>query len=48
MFILVRALTVQMVDAGWYYCPTLESDDFVSCPYCSLCLDGWEPKDKPL
>ena len=38
----------QMAEAGWYYCPTPESDDFVKCPYCSLSLDGWEPKDKPL
>lgn len=37
----------QMVEAGWYYCPTAESDDFVKCPYCSLSLDGWEPKDNP-
>ena len=37
----------QMVEAGWYYCPTTESDDFVKCPYCSLSLDGWEPKDNP-
>lgn len=36
-----------MVDAGWYYCPTVESDDFVRCAYCSLSLDGWEPKDDP-
>ncbi|KAA6414789.1 MAG: hypothetical protein FRX48_01539 [Lasallia pustulata] len=39
--------TQKMVEAGWYYCPTPESDDFVKCPYCSLCLDGWEPKDNP-
>lgn len=37
----------QMVEAGWYYCPTPESDDFVKCPYCSLGLDGWEPRDNP-
>ena len=36
-----------MVDAGWHYCPTIESDDFVRCAYCSLSLDGWEPKDDP-
>ncbi|KAI9851627.1 MAG: hypothetical protein M1838_003221 [Thelocarpon superellum] len=40
--------TEKMVESGWYYCPIPESDDFVSCPYCSLSLDGWEPKDKPL
>ena len=36
-----------MIDAGWHYCPTVESDDFVRCAYCSLSLDGWEPKDDP-
>jgi len=34
-------------NAGWHYCPTPESDDFVSCSYCKLSLDGWEPKDNP-
>ena len=38
----------QMLEAGWYYCPTDSSDDFVACPYCNLAVDGWEPKDKPL
>lgn len=37
----------KMIEAGWYYCPTLESEDFVKCSYCSLSLDGWEPKDNP-
>ncbi|MCJ1432304.1 hypothetical protein MMC27_001660 [Xylographa pallens] len=37
----------QMIEAGWYHCPTAESDDFVKCAYCNLSLDGWEPKDKP-
>ncbi|KAI9756440.1 MAG: hypothetical protein M4579_003862 [Chaenotheca gracillima] len=40
--------TEKMVGAGWFYCPTPDSDDFVTCAYCSLSLDGWEPKDKPL
>ncbi|KAF3491234.1 uncharacterized protein GIQ15_00751 [Arthroderma uncinatum] len=39
--------TEKMVEAGWYFCPNEESDDLVSCPYCKLSLDGWEPKDKP-
>lgn len=39
--------TEKMVEAGWYYAPTPESDDFVSCTYCKLSLDGWEPKDNP-
>ena len=37
----------KMVEAGWHYVPTPESDDFVSCVYCKLGLDGWEPKDNP-
>ncbi|KAL6246690.1 hypothetical protein RBB50_005997 [Rhinocladiella similis] len=39
--------TEKMVEAGWYYAPTPDSDDFVSCTYCKLSLDGWEPKDNP-
>ncbi|KAL8761762.1 MAG: hypothetical protein Q9184_002161 [Pyrenodesmia sp. 2 TL-2023] len=39
--------TQKMIEAGWYYCPTPESDDFVKCCYCNLSLDGWEPKDNP-
>ncbi|KIW18516.1 hypothetical protein PV08_02804 [Exophiala spinifera] len=39
--------TEKMVEAGWYYAPTSDSDDFVSCTYCKLSLDGWEPKDNP-
>ncbi|KAI1265032.1 hypothetical protein F5Y18DRAFT_427149 [Xylariaceae sp. FL1019] len=37
----------QMVDAGFSYTPTMESDDWVTCSYCDLGLDGWEPKDNP-
>ncbi|KAI9793965.1 MAG: hypothetical protein M1833_000483 [Piccolia ochrophora] len=40
--------TEKLVDAGWYFCPTPESEDLTSCAYCDLSLDGWEPKDKPL
>ena len=39
--------TPAMVVAGWHFAPTIESDDFVSCAYCKLSLDGWEPKDNP-
>ncbi|KAM0810047.1 putative BIR-domain-containing protein [Seiridium cardinale] len=38
----------QMVDAGWKYTPTLDSDDMATCTYCQLALDGWEPSDKPM
>lgn len=38
----------RMSQAGWHFAPVPESDDFVSCAYCKLSLDGWEPKDSPL
>ncbi|KAF4761348.1 hypothetical protein N7455_003202 [Penicillium solitum] len=37
----------KMVEGGWYFCPTDESNDLASCVYCKLSLDGWEPKDDP-
>ncbi|KAJ6109115.1 hypothetical protein N7486_001349 [Penicillium sp. IBT 16267x] len=37
----------KMVEGGWYFCPTEESNDLASCAYCKLSLDGWEPKDDP-
>ncbi|KAM3508076.1 hypothetical protein MY10362_001422 [Beauveria mimosiformis] len=39
--------TKQLVDSGWVYTPTDESDDMATCMYCQLALDGWEPEDKP-
>lgn len=39
---------LQLVDAGWIYAPTPESDDWVTCAYCDLGLDGWEPSDDPM
>lgn len=38
----------KMVEAGWCYDPSPEFDDGVTCFYCNLSLDGWEPKDNPL
>jgi hypothetical protein len=38
---------LQMVAAGWTYDPSPEYDDGVTCMYCNLSLDGWEPKDDP-
>lgn len=38
----------KMAAAGFYYTPTDESDDMVTCAYCGLGLDGWESKDNPL
>lgn len=37
----------KMVEAGWYFAPTNECEDYTSCVYCKLSLDGWEPKDDP-
>ncbi|TQS38284.1 hypothetical protein Golomagni_01213 [Golovinomyces magnicellulatus] len=37
----------QMIEAGWKYTPTLESDDMVTCSYCKLALCNWGKNDKP-
>lgn len=37
----------QLVEAGWRYTPTPDSDDNATCAYCGLGLDGWEQGDKP-
>lgn len=37
----------KMVEAGWHFAPTRECEDYTSCVYCKLSLDGWEPKDDP-
>ncbi|KAK4543259.1 hypothetical protein LTR36_005809 [Oleoguttula mirabilis] len=38
----------KMVDAGWTFDPSPETEpDGVTCFYCNLSLDGWEPKDDP-
>ncbi|KAI0021232.1 hypothetical protein F4780DRAFT_293780 [Xylariomycetidae sp. FL0641] len=42
-----KCKTKQLVDAGWKYTPTMESDDMATCTYCDLALDGWEPTDNP-
>ncbi|KAG6033620.1 hypothetical protein E4U19_006337 [Claviceps sp. Clav32 group G5] len=42
-----KCKTKQLVEAGWVYTPTEESDDMATCAYCQLGLDGWEPSDKP-
>ncbi|GAB7366251.1 hypothetical protein MBLNU230_g7809t1 [Neophaeotheca triangularis] len=38
----------KMVEAGWTFDPSPEAEDGVTCFYCNLSLDGWEPKDDPL
>ncbi|KJZ77943.1 hypothetical protein HIM_02580 [Hirsutella minnesotensis 3608] len=42
-----KCKTKQLVESGWKYTPTNESDDMATCTYCQLALDGWEPGDKP-
>lgn len=37
----------QMVAAGWFYDPSDETPDGVTCPYCSLALDAWDIGDDP-
>lgn len=39
--------TKPLVEAGWKYTPTIESDDMATCTYCQLALDGWEKTDNP-
>jgi len=38
----------KLVEAGWCYDPSPDVSDGVTCFYCKLSLDGWEPKDNPL
>ncbi|KIW24101.1 uncharacterized protein PV07_09835 [Cladophialophora immunda] len=42
-----RCKVEKMVEAGWHFAPIPESEDYVSCAFCKLSLDGWEPKDDP-
>ena len=42
-----RCKIAKMVDAGWCFDPSPETEDGVTCFYCNLSLDGWEPKDDP-
>ena len=42
-----KCKTEKMVEAGWYFAPVAGGEDYVSCAYCKLSLDGWEPKDDP-
>ncbi|KAK5133570.1 hypothetical protein LTR08_007609 [Meristemomyces frigidus] len=42
-----RCKVGKMVEAGWSFDPSPETEDGVTCFYCNLSLDGWEPKDDP-
>jgi hypothetical protein len=37
-----------LVEAGWYYDPTLDTPDGATCAYCSLSLDAWDVGDDPM
>ena len=39
---------MQLVEAGWYYDPTLDTPDGATCAYCSLSLDAWDVGDDPM
>lgn len=38
----------QLAAAGWFYDPTDDTPDGVTCPYCHLSLDAWDEGDDPL
>lgn len=42
-----KCKTTRLVEAGWCYDPAPDVEDGTTCFYCSLSLDGWEPKDDP-
>ncbi|KAK5682533.1 hypothetical protein LTS10_005661 [Elasticomyces elasticus] len=42
-----RCKVAKMVEAGWCHDPSPEDEDGVTCFYCDVSLDGWEPKDDP-
>ncbi|TKA70325.1 hypothetical protein B0A55_09630 [Friedmanniomyces simplex] len=42
-----RCQISEMVDAGWAFDPGAEMEDGVTCFYCGMSLDGWEPGDDP-
>lgn len=40
--------TTQIAEAGFYYCGTSQSPDWVRCVVCHSDIDGWEATDVPL
>ncbi|KAI9358329.1 hypothetical protein DFJ73DRAFT_622285 [Zopfochytrium polystomum] len=40
--------TKMMAESGFVYTPTENENDHAECPYCHLCLDGWEEGDDPM
>lgn len=39
---------LQLARAGFYYKPSLNAPDSVTCFLCERSLDGWDPDDKPV
>lgn len=39
---------VQMAEAGFYFCGTETSPDWVRCVVCHHNMEGWEATDDPL
>lgn len=44
-----KCKVTKLVESGWCWDPSPETDepDAVTCFYCHLSLDGWEPNDDP-
>ncbi|KAI9138078.1 hypothetical protein BKA69DRAFT_1093749 [Paraphysoderma sedebokerense] len=38
----------RMAKAGFYFCPSRDSEDMAGCIYCGVTLDGWEPSDSAI
>lgn len=43
-----KPTSINMAKAGFFYSPHADGEDSCVCPYCNLCLDGWEPSDDPV
>ena len=46
MHIHVRG-SLQVAEAGFYYCGTAQTPDWVRCVVCHQDMEGWEPEDNP-
>ncbi|EJT99305.1 BIR-domain-containing protein [Dacryopinax primogenitus] len=43
-----KASSEKMAHAGFHYTPDARAVDLVTCVYCNVELDGWQPKDDPM
>lgn len=39
--------SMQVAEAGFYYCGTAQTPDWVRCVVCHQDMEGWEPEDNP-